>query len=94
MEDREGPVTSQSSVEVVLREKASIDDVIIGMLHFTKVKNICSRAICSQACVDRQKPRHSFARDNDALTRSNSYSPDRGTGTAQAQTGTGRHKYM
>ncbi|CAF3551127.1 unnamed protein product [Fusarium graminearum] len=64
------------------------------MLHFTKVKNICSRAICSQACVDRQKPRHSFARDNDALTRSNSYSPDRGTGTAQAQTGTGRHKYM
>lgn len=33
MEDRKGPVTSQSSVEVVLREKASIDGVIIGMLQ-------------------------------------------------------------
>jgi hypothetical protein len=33
MEDREEPVTSQNSVEVVLCKKASIDDVIIGMLQ-------------------------------------------------------------
>ncbi|CEI64666.1 unnamed protein product [Fusarium venenatum] len=79
MEDQEEPVTSQDSVEVVLCEKASIDDVIIGMLQsfrsgtFARVPSAARRAWIVKKL------------DIILLVRrpSNSYSLD--TGTAQTQ---------